>query len=164
MRGRPSITEPLQPTPAALPSPVLAGFPTWSVSSGPRSPVCVTGTQPMWPGRARLLWAPPRHSGPAPVLCSSRTVRWPLRRPSADRRQGSPPALVWKSLCWEAGTVFVKSPSQGPLMGSIRSAWHSEALLCLWGPLGSCESGPLHIPDPREAERQGLRAGAAGGR
>ena len=143
MRGRPRHCRATQPTPQPLPPRSGQAFPPGLHQVGLAVHLC-DGRWPCVQGhhgicRGHLLRTP------APLLCSARlrqcaglTLCRPLRRQEAEQPRQP---LVWKSLCWGRVQYLSNLLLRGPLMGSIRSAWHSEALLCPWGPPG----GPVRV-------------------
>ena len=156
MRGRPRHCRATQPTPQPLPPRSGQAFPPGLHQVGLAVHLC-DGRWPCVQGhhgicRGHLLRTP------APLLCSARlrqcaglTLCRPLRRQEAEQPRQP---LVWKSLCWGRVQYLSNLLLRGPLMGSIRSAWHSEALLCPWGPPGV----PEILVVPREKTPTGAAA------
>lgn len=154
MRGRPLHCRAAQPTPQPFPPSPCSGLSHLVCQVGCQSRLC----DGHWPCgqagpvcRGRLLGTPARLCSLLVSNCALATL---CADPSADRRQGSPAQpLVWKSLCWGRVQYLSNLLLRGPLMGSIRKAWHSEALLCPGGPLGSCESGPPAFRPSRQSDK-----------
>lgn len=124
MRGALTLQSPRSAHSAALPTPQ-----SWqrlshlvSVQVGPHGHVCVSGTGHV-ARQDDLPWAPPRHSGPAPVLCSVSNCALATLSPdpSADRRQGSPASPWSGNHCVGAVQYLSNLLLRGPLMGSIRA-------------------------------------------